>query len=81
VLVSKGYPLKFKTGYEILINNNPLVFFSGASLVNKKVITNGGRVMSVVGMGRRVQDAYNQAYDHIKDISFTDMFYRKDIGK
>ena len=49
--------------------------------MDKKIFTNGGRVIGVVGEGSSMEEAINQSYKGIKKISFRNSFYRKDIGK
>jgi phosphoribosylamine--glycine ligase len=44
------------------------------------VVTDGGRVLCVVGLGGDVADAQREAYAAVDDIRWTDAYYRKDIG-
>ena len=44
------------------------------------VVTSGGRVLSVTGMGTTLREAVDRAYEGVKKISFEGMFYRKDIA-
>lgn len=82
VLASKGYPGSFTKGYEIVIDkdikNN--VFLAGAKLDEGKLKTNGGRVLSVVGTGKTLEEARDEAYKYIDKVEFCDKYYRKDIG-
>jgi len=86
VLASGGYPLSYKTGYEItgldtLENNKDLyVFQAGTALSGGKTITAGGRVLGVTAMGENTAAAAKAAYDGLAKIDFKDMHYRKDIG-
>jgi len=43
-------------------------------------VTTGGRVLTVVGRGKRLEDARKKAYDAISRISFPGMRFRKTIG-
>ena len=45
------------------------------------IVTNGGRVLGVVAKAKTLDAAIEKAYDHIDDITFTDVFYRHDIGR
>ncbi|QCX33098.1 phosphoribosylamine--glycine ligase [Caloramator sp. E03] len=82
VASSKGYPGKYETGYEIKIEDNikGKVFIAGATFLNGKLITSGGRVLSIVALGEDIEKARKTAYEEIKKIEFDGMYYRKDIG-
>ena len=47
----------------------------------KIIVTNGGRVLGVTGLGDTIKDAINTTYDAVNKIHFEGMHYRKDIGK
>jgi len=88
VMTSAGYPGKYDTGYEIagLGTQDPhsLVFHAGTkSLLEggvSKVVTNGGRVLTVVGRGTSLAEARTWAYDRLQGIHFEGAYYRSDIG-
>ena len=65
VLASKGYPGSFTKGYEISIEDEikDKVFLAGATLEDNILRTNGGRVLSVVGVGNTVDEARKDAYN------------------
>ncbi|MCK5213195.1 MAG: phosphoribosylamine--glycine ligase, partial [Dehalococcoidia bacterium] len=46
----------------------------------KTVLTNGGRVLSVVATGNTIADARQRIYDNVARVSFEGMMYRKDIA-
>ncbi len=88
VLASEGYPGDFKKGSELPSlskydqNENVLIFHSGTADNNeKKLVSNGGRVLSVTAIGQNVKECRNKAYKTIEDINWENGFYRKDIGK
>lgn len=86
VAASGGYPDKYKTGYLINgldeIEKDCLVFHSGTKNSDGRAVTNGGRVLSVVGLSdTSFKDARKKAYDNLSKISFEGMYCRKDIGK
>ena len=60
------------------------MFHCGTSAVARDggsaVVTSGGRVLSVTGLGANLREAVDNAYDRIALISFDGMFYRKDIA-
>lgn len=82
VLASKGYPGSFVKGYEITVDNEvkDKVFIAGAKLEDGVLKTNGGRVLSVVGVGKNVEEAREDAYKSIEKVNFKDKYYRSDIG-
>jgi len=82
VLASKGYPGKFTKGYEIKIDKRvkDKVFLAGAKYEDNILKTNGGRVLSVIGYGKNVEEARKEAYENIKYVQFKDSYCRIDIG-
>lgn len=81
VLASKGYPADFTKGYEINIDREILdkVFLAGAILNDGKLVTSGGRVLSLVGVGDTLEKARIDVYSLIDKVDFKDKYYRKDI--
>lgn len=84
VLASEGYPRQYQKGKEITgiedVSDDALVFHAGTKLQNDKVITDGGRVLSVVGAGDTLQTAIKSTYKEVDKISFDNMYFRSDIG-
>ncbi len=82
VLASKGYPGKFTKGYEIKIDEKvkDKVFLAGAKAEDGVLKTNGGRVLSVVGLGKTLEEARSDAYENIKYVTFEGAYCRSDIG-
>lgn len=82
VLASKGYPKKYNTGYEITIDDSikDSVFLAGVKAENGKLLTSGGRVLSVIGHGKTVMEAREMAYENVKKVNFKDSYCRTDIG-
>ena len=88
VVASKGYPGKFQKGIklpslnQLTPKNDVLIFHSGTSKnEDGKLISNGGRVLSITASGDSIQNCREKAYAVIKNINWNDGFYRKDIGK
>lgn len=87
VVASGGYPGKYEKGKHVkglktLENKKDIVVFhAGTKKHNGEIITSGGRVLGVTGLGKDIQEAINKTYSAVKQISFEKMFYRKDIGK
>ncbi|GGF09751.1 phosphoribosylamine--glycine ligase [Chishuiella changwenlii] len=82
VMVSGGYPGNYEKGYEVrgLENVSCPTFIAGANLSGDKIVTSGGRVINVVGLGDSLEQAREIAYENITKINFDYEFYRKDIG-
>ena len=57
-----------------------LVFHAGTAMKDGKLVTNGGRVLGVVGRGADISSAVDAAYAAAAKISFKDAYYRKDIA-
>lgn len=92
---SAGYPNQFETGFEITGIEKAgffaRVFIAGAQLksasptndlikTNPPIVTSGGRVLNVVGVGDNLEDARNKAYSGLNQIEFTGKTFRRDIG-
>ncbi len=87
VMVSKGYPGAYQTGYPIAglqdsIDDDTLVFHAGARLGDDgdTVLTAGGRVLACVGTGDTVEEARDRAYRRASQLSFEGSYYRRDIA-
>jgi phosphoribosylamine--glycine ligase len=85
VMASGGYPGKYQTGYPISglddVDHDIMVFHAGTKLNSQgKVVTDGGRVLTVVATGNSIEEARSRVYDNIVRISFKDCYYRKDIA-
>lgn len=84
VMAAGGYPEAYKKGDEITglkDVKNAVVFHAGTKEVDGKIVTNGGRVLSVVAKGDTIEAARTLAYEEMKHIKFKDMMYRTDIAK
>ena len=85
VLASGGYPGHYEKGQEIhgladAAAMGALVFHAGTAMKDGKLVTNGGRVLGVVGRGADISSAVDAAYAAATKISFKDAYYRKDIA-
>jgi phosphoribosylamine--glycine ligase len=84
-LASGGYPRHFEKGYKIKglgqdFGPDVQVFHASTKKVDGDWYTNGGRVLSVVALGKDLKDARAKAYAAVDKIHFDKMIYRKDIG-
>lgn len=84
VMVSKGYPLKYESGYEIELPcdlaENEKIYIAGAKLEDGKLLTSGGRVLGAVAVRSDLRSALENAYELVGRISFKNAVYRHDIG-
>lgn len=88
VLASEGYPGSYEKGKVILgvqdvqKMEKVIVFHAGTALNNDgELITNGGRVLNVVGLGSTFESARNRVYEACEAINFEGKQLRTDIGK
>lgn len=84
VMASHNYPNTPRLGDEItgipMENEHHVVFHAGTSHKDGKLVTNGGRVLCVVGLDGNVKGAQTRAYEALKSIQFNGAQFRKDIG-
>ena len=85
VMASGGYPDSYDKGKPIKgldrsTGENAKVFHAGTRLDGDTVVTDGGRVLCVVGAGTSVRAARDAAYGAARNISWDGAFYRSDIG-
>lgn len=85
VTTSLGYPLEYEKGFEIIglekLDTSIIVFHNGTSYKEGKLVTNGGRVLTVSALGDDIKTAREKVYQEIEKISYKNIYYRKDIGK
>ncbi len=86
VAASGGYPGDYETGKVITgldkvhEEQNCVAFHSGTRLEEGQIVTNGGRVLSVTGIGASIMDAVANAYIGMSHIQFEGIYYRGDIA-
>jgi phosphoribosylamine--glycine ligase len=85
VMSSGGYPGSYKTGFPIQgidnVDKDVLVFHAGTKLGNNGIIcTDGGRVLTVAGVGKDLAEARKKVYRNIPNIYFEGCYYRRDIA-
>ncbi|AKG53458.1 phosphoribosylamine-glycine ligase [Dehalogenimonas sp. WBC-2] len=85
VMASGGYPEEYKKGVTISgladINPEATVFHAGTKIShNGRVVTTGGRVLSITGCGHSLDEARRKVYENINCISFNGAHYRRDIA-
>lgn len=83
VLVAGGYPENYNKGDVISIGELPenvVAFHAGTKLSDGNLVSNGGRVLALTGMGANLEQAISKSYAAASKISWKDMYYRTDIG-
>jgi phosphoribosylamine--glycine ligase len=87
VLASRGYPDASESGREITGIDDAeriagvSVYHAGTAIKDGRLVTAGGRVLTVAGRGAEFGEAIARAYTGVLQISFDGMQYRRDIGK
>ncbi|MGW8194524.1 MAG: 5-(carboxyamino)imidazole ribonucleotide mutase, partial [Desulforhopalus sp.] len=87
VMASGGYPGSYEKGFEIsgldeaTAISGVEVFHAGTARKHSRVVTNGGRVLGVTAVGNTLQEAISRAYKAVDEISWTQSYYRRDIGE
>jgi phosphoribosylamine--glycine ligase len=85
IATSKGYPNEYTTGFPITIGNidssDCQIFDSGTCLnKNGQLLTDGGRVLSIVCQDKNFDMVFEKAYKNLKEINFDGIYFRNDIG-
>ncbi len=86
VMASGGYPGKYEKGKVITglesaaKQKGVVVFHAGTALRNGSVVTDGGRVLGVTGLGSVIAAAIDNAYAGVREITFEGAHFRRDIG-
>ncbi len=90
VVASEGYPQKPIIGKPLdpmptalfcnVFDGAPHYFFGGVQEKEGRVITTGGRCVTVVGVGYNIMNANKNAYKGVKHVHFDGAWYRQDIG-
>ncbi len=87
VMASKGYPGEYEKGKiieglgEVAQMKDIFVFHAGTALKEGQMVTQGGRVLGVTGLGKDIPEAIERTYQAVKKISWEGVHYRTDIGK
>ncbi len=83
MLVSKGYPSNPEKGKEIKgldLVKGSIAFHAGTKFSKEKIVTNGGRVLSITSFGGDMDEALERSYRNAELIQYSGKNYRKDIG-
>ena len=86
VLCSKGYPAKYKNNLEIKnlknikLQKDYFIFHAGTKINDFRILSNGGRVLNITGLGYNFMRIRKKLIKIIKKINWRYGFFRKDIG-
>ena len=85
VLAAGGYPDSYAKGQAIsglddADSDSQKVFHAGTANAGDDIVTSGGRVLCVVGLGDTVEQAAAQSYAAVAKIDWDDVYFRRDIG-
>ncbi len=86
VLCAKGYPGKYKKNIlikdlkKIKLKKNSFIFHAGTKLINRRIVSNGGRVLNITTTGKIFSKIRKNIFKIIKIINWKNGFFRKDIG-
>jgi phosphoribosylamine--glycine ligase len=87
VLASGGYPEAFESGKpiqgleEAQAETGVVIFHAATKMDGGSLVTSGGRVLNIVGLGVDLTRAVERAYAAAGKIRFEGMHYRRDVGK
>ena len=85
IVASGGYPGAYEknkviTGLDAAAAKGAVVFHCGTRAEGESLVTAGGRVLSVTGLGATLREAVDIAYGGVREISFERAFHRSDIA-
>lgn len=84
--VSQGYPLKYNEGFiisgldKVSVCDDLFLFHAGTKMYNGQLVTSGGRVFDVTGLGKNLEEVREKVYQEMKKVCYTGIHYRRDIG-
>jgi phosphoribosylamine---glycine ligase len=84
VMTSKGYPGHYEVGIPIQgldsSMQDTMVFHAGTKQQGENVVTAGGRVLGITGIGPDLVTARERAYETVRQIRFDGCHFRSDIA-
>jgi phosphoribosylamine--glycine ligase len=85
VMASGGYPGQYRTGFPITVSDkideDINIFYAGAKMQDGgRIVTDGGRVLTVTATGRTMKDARDKVYRNLAYVNFEGCHYRNDIA-
>ena len=86
VLCSKGYPFSYKKNKiiknlnKVKLKKNYFIFHAGTKNKKKHIVSNGGRVLNITGVGLKFLKIRSDIFKILRKINWKHGFFRKDIG-
>ena len=86
VLCSKGYPFSYKKNKiiknlnKVKLKKNFFIFHAGTKKKKKHIVSNGGRVLNITGVGIKFVKIRSDIFKILRKINWKHGFFRKDIG-
>ena len=86
VLCSKGYPFSYKKNKiiknlnKVKLKKNFFIFHAGTKKKKKHIVSNGGRVLNITGVGLKFLKIRSDIFKILRKINWKSGFFRKDIG-
>ena len=83
MVVAGGYPEEYKKGDLMEIpdaDKDTVIFHAGTKTTEAGIVTNGGRVIALTGLGRTMTAAVKKSQKMAKKVKFKKKYFRKDIG-
>ena len=84
VMAAAGYPGSYDKGLPIAGLDSDLphtrIFHAGTAIDEDRVVTSGGRVLCVCGLGKDVSEAQRRALERVGTVDWNDAWHRRDIG-
>ena len=82
VCVSEGYPGSYQKGVEINESNpkGVITFHAGTKRDGEQLVTNGGRVLNITGLGKNLGEAISMSQKGAEFVEYEGKYFRTDIG-
>ena len=85
VLCSKGYPDTYQNNIKLdleklNLKKNQFIFHAGTKIIDNTIVSNGGRVLSIVTRSDDFKSARESSLELLKEFNWDNGFYRRDIG-
>ena len=84
VMAAAGYPESYDKGHSIAgldaDVSHTRVFHAGTAVEGDRVVTSGGRVLCVCGLGEDVNEAQHRALERVRTVDWDGAWHRRDIG-
>lgn len=86
VMVAGGYPEAYEKGHPVSglsgeETEDTYIFHAGTAEKDGQLVTNGGRVLAITGLGDSLKEALEKSYQQAEKIDWKDRYYRRDIGQ